>query len=56
MVVNGLTVPAGADQTAIEQAIEDGVDEYLRGREPYIEGLSVLPRLDNVTQGAVKDE
>lgn len=53
VVVNGLTVPTGADQAAIEQAIEDGVDEYLRGREPYIEGLSVLPRLDNVTQGAV---
>lgn len=34
-------------------AIEEGVDEYLRSREPFIEGLSVLPRDDRVTEAAV---
>jgi hypothetical protein len=53
VVVNGLAVPAGADEAAIEALIEAGVDEYLRGREPFIVGLSVLPRQDVVTQGAV---
>jgi uncharacterized phage protein gp47/JayE len=53
VVVNGLTVPTGADEAAIQQLIEDGVDDYLRSREPFIVGLSVLPRQDVVTQGAI---
>lgn len=36
-----------------QSAINDGVDEYLRSREPYIVGLSVLPRDDRVTDAAV---
>lgn len=42
-----------ADPTAVLASIELGVDEFLRSREPYIVGLSSLPRLDRVTQGAV---
>ncbi len=43
----------GEDITALEDAIETGLDEYLRTREPYIVGLSVLPRLDRITRAAV---
>jgi uncharacterized phage protein gp47/JayE len=38
--------------TALE-AIEQGVDEFLRSRQPFIVGLTTLPRLDRITQGAV---
>lgn len=41
------------DTTATRLAIEDGVDEYLRSREPFIVGLSVLPRDDRITAAAV---
>lgn len=41
------------DTADIRTAIEDGVDEYLRSREPFIVGLSVLPRDDRVTAAAV---
>jgi hypothetical protein len=41
------------DPPTVLDAIEQGVDEFLRAREPYIVGLSNLPRLDRVTQGAV---
>lgn len=34
---------------ALKAEISDGLSEHLRSREPYIEGLSVLPRLDRVT-------
>jgi uncharacterized phage protein gp47/JayE len=34
-------------------AVQDGLNEYLRSREPFIEGLSVLPRNDRVTTAAV---
>lgn len=37
----------------LQEEIEAGVDEYLRSREPYIEGLSVLPREDRITLAAV---
>jgi len=43
---------ASDDPTTIA-AIELGLDEFLRSREPYIVGLSTLPRLDRITQGAV---
>jgi uncharacterized phage protein gp47/JayE len=35
------------------QSIEDALDEYLRTREPFITGLSILPRADRVTLAAV---
>jgi uncharacterized phage protein gp47/JayE len=41
------------DPSAVLASIEAGVDEFLRARAPYIVGLSTLPRLDRVTQGAV---
>lgn len=44
---------ATQDEAATLAAIEQGVDEFLRAREPFIVGLSALPRLDRVTQGAV---
>lgn len=42
-----------SDPDTVLGAIEEGLDEFLRAREPYIVGLSALPRLDRVTQGAV---
>jgi uncharacterized phage protein gp47/JayE len=42
-----------ADAATVLDSIEQGVDEFLRAREPYIVGLSALPRLDRITQGAV---
>ena len=41
------------DTPAIRTAIETGIDEYLRSREPFIVGLSSLPRDDRVTAAAV---
>lgn len=41
------------DEDGVLASIEQGLDEYLRAREPFIVGLSSLPRLDRVTQGAV---
>jgi uncharacterized phage protein gp47/JayE len=41
------------DPTAVLASIDLGLDEFLRAREPYIVGLSSLPRLDRITQGAV---
>lgn len=41
------------DGPTVLAAIELGLDEFLRSREPFIVGLSALPRLDRVTQGAV---
>jgi hypothetical protein len=38
---------------ALKEAIEDAADEYLRGREPYIVGVSSLPRTDRITVGAL---
>lgn len=50
VTVTGLTA---SDTAAAEASIESAVDEYLRTREPYIVGLSVLPRKDRVTLAAV---
>lgn len=48
--VSGLeAVDTGAARIAIEEA----VDEHLRSLEPFIVGLSVLPRRDRVTQAAI---
>jgi uncharacterized phage protein gp47/JayE len=50
VIVTGLE--AGDDPTA-EAAIEAAVDEYLRAREPFIVGLSQLPRQDRITRSAM---
>lgn len=41
------------DEVAVKDQIESGIDEHLRSREPFIVGLSVLPRTDRITQAAV---
>jgi uncharacterized phage protein gp47/JayE len=45
MQITGLS-PASDE---LKGQIEDGVDEHLRSLEPYIDGLSVLPKNDRVT-------
>lgn len=50
VTITGFTA---TDEAAVLDAIELGLDEFLRTREPFIVGLSALPRLDRVTQGAV---
>lgn len=49
LLITGL-VP---DTEDTRNAIRDGCDEYLRSREPFIVGLSVLPRTDRVTEAAL---
>jgi hypothetical protein len=49
----GLEANGEMDRDAVLAEIEEGLDEFLRARQPYIVGLSALPRLDRVTQGAV---
>lgn len=44
---------ASTDLPGAQSALEQAVDQYLRGREPFIVGLSVLPRLDRITQSAI---
>lgn len=41
------------DIVAARAAIEDAVDEFLRSREPFIVGLSILPRADRITLAGV---
>lgn len=41
------------DTAEMRDAIEEGLDEYLRTRKPFIVGLSVLPRVDRITTGAL---
>jgi uncharacterized phage protein gp47/JayE len=50
VVVTGMAVE---DVAAAEDAVEAAVDEYLRTREPFIVGLSVLPRLDRITHASI---
>jgi hypothetical protein len=50
LVVTGLDV---VNEAAAQASIATGVDEHLRTREPFIVGLSVLPRRDRITQGAL---
>lgn len=40
------------DTQETRDAIEAGLDEYLRSREPFIVGLSSLPREDRITEAA----
>jgi uncharacterized phage protein gp47/JayE len=49
IVVSGLN----PDTPQTRDEIAQGIDEYLRSREPFIEGLSVLPRDDRITKAAV---
>ena len=52
--VTGLNVSHSDDtETEIKTRIGDGVDEWLRSREPYIVGLSTLSRDDRITQAGV---
>ncbi len=57
IVRSGITVTVAnleaEDPGAAQSALSDGLDSWLRSREPFIVGLSVLPRLDRITQGAV---
>jgi uncharacterized phage protein gp47/JayE len=50
IIVTGLGGQAVAE---LEDAIAEAADEYLRSREPFIVGLSTLPRTDRITQAAV---
>lgn len=50
VVVDGLTV---ANQAAVEATITTAVQEYFLSREPFIDGLSILPRRDRITPSAV---
>lgn len=50
VVVTGLDAE---DLPAAEAALEEAIDEYLRSLEPFIVGLSVLPRRDRVTLAGV---
>lgn len=51
IVVSGL---ANVDDVSgAQEEIKDGIDEYLRSREPFIVGLSVLPRDDRITIAAI---
>lgn len=49
VTVNSLSPADDEIKTGIEQALDD----YFRGREPFILGLTRLPRLDRITIGAV---
>lgn len=41
------------DTPELRAQIEDGIDEHLRSREPFIVGLSVLPRKDRILESEV---
>lgn len=41
------------DTPELQVQIEDAVSEYFTSREPFIEGLSVLPRTDRITEAGV---
>lgn len=51
--IAGLEMNGAADRDTVLAEMEEGLDEFFRAREPYIVGLSALPRVDRVTQGAV---
>ena len=50
VTVNGLIA---VDRPAAEAQITQAIDEYLRSRETFIDGLSSLPRTDRITVSAV---
>lgn len=47
VIISGLSSP---DDIAAQAAIEDALTDYFLSREPWITGLSILPRLDIVSQ------
>lgn len=51
--IAGFETNGSAERDAVLAEMQEGLDEFFRAREPYIVGLSALPRLDRVTQGAV---
>lgn len=51
VIVSGLA--AGGREDEVQAEIDAGLDEFLRSCEPYIVGLSMLPRRDRITLGAV---
>lgn len=53
VAVGGLEVFSGAVLSSVQADISEGLDEFLRAREPYLVGLSVLPRKDRITTGGV---
>lgn len=50
VIVTGLDVD---DEATVQTEITTGLDEYLRDREPYIVGLSVLPRKDRISEAEI---
>lgn len=50
VAVTGLSA---GDAAELEDVLSAALDEYFRSREPFIVGLSPLPRLDRITQAAV---
>ena len=50
VTVSGLIVDNPA---SVQITIETAVNEYFLDREPFIEGLSVLPRRDRITRSGV---
>jgi uncharacterized phage protein gp47/JayE len=46
-------IVSSTDFSDVTAAINEGVDEYLRSREPFIEGLSSLPRDDGISVPAL---
>jgi len=53
VVVTGLASEDGSDTAPVQTEISAGLDEYLRSLEPFIVGLSVLPRKDRITTSAL---
>jgi uncharacterized phage protein gp47/JayE len=52
--ITGLdTLQAMESEATIKANLAEALDEYLRNLEPYIEGVTTLPRRDRVTQGGV---
>ena len=53
VTVNGLDASDAAAVTAAEVAIDAALTDYFYSREPFIQGLSRLPRTDRVTASSV---
>lgn len=51
--IAGLETNGSVDEDTVLAEMTEGLDEFFRARAPFIVGLSSLPRLDRVTQGAV---
>lgn len=51
--ISGLEATGPTDEDTVLAEMQEGLEEFFRARQPFIVGLSALPRLDRVTQGAV---